>query len=88
MSGLVRALRTLTAILERDFRQEGFRLSASRRRIQRAAKTMATSSSSHSSHEDREAGRGLYPAARHWRGAGTPTLNPTSKLVRPAVRIT
>ena len=33
-------------------------------------------------------GRGLYPAARHSRGGGTPTLNLTSKWVPPAVRIT
>ena len=31
---------------------------------------------------------GLYPAATHWRGGETPTLNLTSKWIPPAVRIT
>jgi hypothetical protein len=31
---------------------------------------------------------GLYPAATHWRGGETPTLNLTSKWIPPAVKIT
>ena len=63
-------------------------LPASLLRTQKATRTITTRTISHKNTKGLVPWGGLYPAATHSRGGGTPTLNLTSKRAPPAVRIT